>query len=155
MKKNGFTLIELMVVIVVIGILAMMAMPKFQTAADKTKVAEAPPALMAIAGAQEAYRIAHGKYLLLDNTTNLANWELLGLKYPELIYFDISVSPATAVLIAPNGQITPAEFTAIATLKKDLRIAKIGETITINERGDKTASAELNRLLPSFGATVN
>ncbi|MDR2693856.1 MAG: type II secretion system GspH family protein [Chitinispirillales bacterium] len=44
-KKQGFTLIELMVVIVIIGVLASLAIPRFSEASAKAKVAEAPRVL--------------------------------------------------------------------------------------------------------------
>ena len=40
--KKGFTLIELMVVIVIIGVLAALAIPKFTDASTKAKISEIP-----------------------------------------------------------------------------------------------------------------
>jgi len=42
MNRQGFTLIELMVVIVIIGVLASLAIPRFTEASAKAKAAEAP-----------------------------------------------------------------------------------------------------------------
>jgi len=41
-KMSGFTLIELMVVIVIIGVLASLAIPRFTEASAKAKMGEAP-----------------------------------------------------------------------------------------------------------------
>lgn len=53
--KKGFTLVELMVVIVIIGILAALAIPRFLGATNKTKAAEFKPILKQVFTLQEAY----------------------------------------------------------------------------------------------------
>ncbi|MDR2591553.1 MAG: type II secretion system GspH family protein [Chitinispirillales bacterium] len=65
LKKQGFTLIELMVVIVIIGVLASLAIPRFTDASVKAKVAEAPRVLASYESAQLA-AIAEGGLSGLD-----------------------------------------------------------------------------------------
>lgn len=54
--KKGFTLVELMVVIVIIGILAALAIPRFLGATNKSKAAEFKPVLKQIYTLQMAYQ---------------------------------------------------------------------------------------------------
>jgi prepilin-type N-terminal cleavage/methylation domain-containing protein len=60
-KKQGFTLIELMVVIVIIGVLASLAIPRFSEASDKAKVAEAPRILASFESAYLATKAEVGE----------------------------------------------------------------------------------------------
>jgi type IV pilus assembly protein PilA len=58
-KKNsqkGFTLIELMIVVVIIGILAALAIPRFMRATTKSKQSEAKQILKQVYTMQQAYR---------------------------------------------------------------------------------------------------
>ncbi|RYZ36388.1 MAG: prepilin-type N-terminal cleavage/methylation domain-containing protein [Myxococcaceae bacterium] len=54
-KKGGFTLIELMIVVAIIGILAAIAIPNFIRFQAKSKQSEAKTNLKAIFTAQKAY----------------------------------------------------------------------------------------------------
>ena len=69
-KKNAaFTLIELLVVVLIIGILAAVAIPQYQTAVDKSRFMSFLPLLRSIKDSQERYFMANGNYTL--DTGNL------------------------------------------------------------------------------------
>jgi type IV pilus assembly protein PilE len=60
--SKGFTLLELMIVVAVIGVLAMIAYPSYQTHVMKSRRTEAKTGLLALAQAQEEYRGEHNVY---------------------------------------------------------------------------------------------
>jgi len=61
-KKNGFTLVELAVVVVIIGVLAAFAVPRFRSSVERSKAAEAFNYLSAVQAAQERYHARQSTY---------------------------------------------------------------------------------------------
>ncbi len=62
MEKRGFTLVELAVVIVIIGVLAAFGVPRFREAVERSKSGEAFNYLSALRSSQERYHSRTGGY---------------------------------------------------------------------------------------------
>nr|WP_288256249.1 type IV pilin protein [uncultured Pseudomonas sp.] len=66
-KTSGFTLIEVMIVVAIVGILAAVAYPSYQEHVRKTKRADAQAALMELSQFMERFYTANGRYLTSAN----------------------------------------------------------------------------------------
>lgn len=61
-KQHGFTLIELLVVVLIIGLLAAIALPQYEVAVAKSRLATILPIIKSVKEAQERYYMANGSY---------------------------------------------------------------------------------------------
>ena len=62
-SKKGFTLVELVIVIVIVGILSVISVPIYRGYVDKAMITEGKVLLGAIAKSELAYHVEHGYFL--------------------------------------------------------------------------------------------
>jgi prepilin-type N-terminal cleavage/methylation domain-containing protein len=93
--RRGFTLVELAVVIVIIGVLAAFGVPRFLQSVEKSKASEAFNYLSAIQSAEERY--------LAQNGTYASTISSLDVTLPSPQYFTV---PAT-ITVTPNSSGSP------------------------------------------------
>lgn len=67
-EDRGFTLVELMVVVVILGILSAIAVPSFMDKADQAKEAAVKADLQSMKSVIDMYRVENGKLPAADNT---------------------------------------------------------------------------------------
>ncbi|AXI01522.1 type IV pilin protein [Aquirhabdus parva] len=94
-KKNGFTLIELMLVVAVIGVLAAIALPMYQQYVIRENRTETQAAMIQIAQRLAAYKLVNNDY----NTT-LSNSAIYGFSgYPATSrpYYTFTLDTTTVV----------------------------------------------------------
>jgi len=124
-SKKGFTLIELMIVVVIIGILSALAIPRFFRAATKSKQSEAREVLKQIYTMQRAYFIEHETYTLNGVTASAAVPAAFGSIAIELM-------PSSRYSYAMVAGLNTFSCTATANLDDDAPI----DTWTIDQTGN-------------------
>ena len=124
-KSQGFTLIELMIVVVIIGILAALAIPRYMMASSKSRQSEARAILKQIYVNQRTYwQQTLGTYYMPAGPANAGNPHAL-----SEIWIEIQPQALYTYTVAVNGQSFTA--TATANIDDDPTI----DTWTMNDQG--------------------
>jgi type IV pilus assembly protein PilE len=126
-QVRGFTLIELMITVAIVGILSMVAYPSYLGYIQKGKRATAQAGLMELASKEQTY--------LLDRRSYTATLVDLGFIVPQPIANDYTYS------IVVDNAATPPTFTATAKPVSTAQKAKGEADLTINNIGTKTPAA--------------
>lgn len=133
---KGFTLIELMMVVAIIGILTAIAYPSYQGSIRKTNRSDAKDALLRIAAAQERFFFSNNGY-----TTDLSK---LGLTAQSGSFFSTENHYQLTVTAGPTctsaGSKTFPCYTVTATARGGQAADKACTTFAIDQTGRKTAA---------------
>lgn len=134
-RRRGFTLIELIVTVAIIGILATIAFPSYLNYVMRSNRTVAKSALVEITARQEAY--------LADRKTYAASLNLLG--YPASTTFvgsskEYTAANSNSIYSLAVSSATATTFTLAATpIGSQTRDSACG-TLSIDELSRKTAS---------------
>jgi len=125
LKNKGITLIELLIVIVIVGILAAVAVPGYTSYMIRARRADAKTALEQTRAAQEMWRAEHGGYSTDGTLAELQT--TMGAPVTDIGYYTWGFT----------GTLNANTFTATATPEAGGPQVSDG-ALSINHRGEKT-----------------
>lgn len=157
--NRGFTLIELMIVVVIIGILAAIAIPQFLRYQLKAKTSEAHRNLGAIRTSEEAFAAKYGAFAVAAGQpsgtpsgakkdwapTMASGFSVMGFSPSGKVYYQYAVGSSALPSNGSMGFSADSTFDASGDLANGIA-ATTGNDITIVATGDLDA----NTVLGSF-----
>ena len=124
MSAKGFTLNEMMMAVIIVGILAALAIPNYMKTVERGYFREANDILMAIYNGERSYFFANDAYQPVAVNATMDQWRAISMDNPHIS--SILVTFSVAPLPGP-----PSSFLATATRNGG---PCDGSTVTINDQ---------------------
>ena len=135
-NERAFTLIELMIVVIIVGILAAVAIPLYRVIPERSMSTEATAALGLVKNAMRTYYAEHGSYadasfqdgalVTVGGVLAVSPIDLEGRHFSEECYtFDGDAEPSTFTVQCDGSQSTAMSSSGVSSVLK-----------TINQNGD-------------------
>lgn len=143
--QSGFTLVELMIVVAIVGILASIAVPSYQESVRKSRRADAKGALMGLANAMERHFTETNSYCDAGGAGGGDSCGLADSDFGKPSVYTPSGETATYYDFTINDDITASTYTLSATPVGAQAGDKCG-TLTLTNTGLKdVVGAELTK----------
>jgi type IV pilus assembly protein PilE len=128
-RQGGFSLIELMVVVIVLGLLLAIAIPNYTGYLERSRRSDARGALLEIASAQERFFFENNGYA--DDIDDVWTYQEGGVAVSNEGFYVLTITQTAAT-----------DFTATATAQGRQSGDEDCATFSIEETGLKTATGD-------------